>query len=87
MNGFYVRNGDLMTILEEECGTDQTISGWPREGTSDPALFGGTEFVWGVLDGIVLTSELPPRCKEPNAVRHPSCEGMALVSEFHLRCK
>jgi hypothetical protein len=55
IDGVYLKNGDLLRVLDT-CGTSAVIIGWPRGGTSDPALFGGQEFVWGGIDDAVVTA-------------------------------
>ena len=50
LRGLGLADGDRIMIMNQ-CGTNSILPGWPDNGVSDPAIFQGTEYAWGISSG------------------------------------
>jgi hypothetical protein len=50
IQGNYLADGDRL-MIQHHCGITSNVVGWPDQGRSDQAIFGGTEYSWGQTSG------------------------------------
>eukprot|EP00928_Gymnodinium_smaydae_P082592 TRINITY_DN6590_c1_g7_i1.p1 TRINITY_DN6590_c1_g7~~TRINITY_DN6590_c1_g7_i1.p1 ORF type:complete len:3710 (+),score=739.71 TRINITY_DN6590_c1_g7_i1:1163-11131(+) len=56
VQGLALQDGDQL-MIQNQCGSQGIVHGWPDDGVSDPAIFGGTEYSWGSnAGGLHVTS-------------------------------